>query len=257
MTKDVKKNLNRILILIPAYNEDKNIGRLLDDIENCGITDVADLLVINDGSEDATVREVVDRGYAYIDNTSRRGYGSALKAGYKYAYFRGYGQVLQMDADGQHDVSNIRTLINASRERDRDGKHWDIIIGSRFMDGSVSYPVPFLKLTAIRFFSLMIRLATGSVISDPTSGLQIIRRRAYKYYTLPGRFDDDYPDANILIQMLLAGFKVREIPAVMHERKEGDSMHSGLKPILYMLKMSVEIPRAMINGRKRPGRRMR
>ncbi len=245
------KNKNRILILIPAHNEGKNIGRVLEEIRSCDIADLCDILVINDGSKDTTVREVVNRGYACIDNTSGRGYGSALKAGYKYAFFHGYGHVLQMDADGQHDVSNIETLIRASRECDESGKGWDIIIGSRYMEGSVTYPVSAVRRAAVRFLSLVIRLATGQVITDPTSGLQIIRRRAYKYYTLPGRFDDDYPDANILIQMLLAGFRVKEIPAVMHERKEGHGMHAGFRPVLYMLKMSVAIPRVMLKSRRR------
>ncbi len=86
-------------------------------------------------------------------------------------------------------------------------------------------------------FRGMIRVITGERISDPTTGLQGLSRKAFLYYSKYNHFDDKYPDANMLIQMMLIQFKVVEIPAVMHPRTEGKSMHSGLKPFWYMLRV--------------------
>ena len=76
---------------------------------------------------------------------------------------------------------------------------------------------------------------------DPTTGLQGLSRRAFTFYSRYNHFDDKYPDANMIMQMLLLGYRVEEIPAVMHDRTEGVSMHSGLKPVVYMFRMMFSI----------------
>jgi len=86
-------------------------------------------------------------------------------------------------------------------------------------------------------FRFLIRQATGRHIADPTTGLQGLGREAFLFYSEYNHFDDKYPDANMLMQMLLLGYRVREVPAVMHVRKSGQSMHSGLRPGWYMLRM--------------------
>ena len=169
------------------------------------------------------------------------GYGSGLQVGYKYALRRGYKYVIQMDADGQHDACNVTTIFNALITADEQGKCPDIVIGSRFMEGSTTFPISTVKKIAISLFRFLIKLGTGKKILDPTSGLQGLSRRAVAFYSGYGRFDDKYPDANMIMQMLMLGFRVTEIPAVMHARTEGVSMHSGLKPIKYMFRMMFSI----------------
>ena len=90
-------------------------------------------------------------------------------------------------------------------------------------------------------FRSLIRIFTGKKISDPTTGLQGLSRRTFCYYAGFDHFDDQYPDANMILQMIMLGYEVKEIPALMHQRTTGKSMHSGLKPIIYMIRMCYSI----------------
>lgn len=236
-----RKQKKEVLIIIPAYNEGKTIGELLEKLKQPEIADIADVLVMNDASKDNTAEVVRSHGHSVVSHVYNLGYGSGLQVGYKYAERRGYKYVIQMDADGQHDVSNIRKLYERLTTPDKDGTYPDIVLGSRFMEGSVSFPVSSMKKIAFVLFRGLIKLGTGKKIMDPTTGLQGLSRRAFSFYAGFGHFDDKYPDANMIMQMLLLGFTVEEIPAVMYARTEGVSMHSGLKPIIYMFRMMFSI----------------
>ena len=230
-----------LLIIIPAYNEEKNIGTVLDQLEQPEIREIADILVMNDASSDSTNWVVKERGHTLVTHVFNLGYGSALQLGYKYAIRRKYRYVIQMDADGQHDVCNIPKIYERLKHADAQGRYPDIVLCSRFMKGSSDYPVSFLREAAYKLFRFLIRINTGKKLADPTTGLQGLSWRAVLYYSKYKHFDDKYPDANMIIQMLLLGFQVEEIPAVMHVRKSGKSMHSGLKPIVYMFRMVFSI----------------
>ena len=236
-----KKGHKELLIIMPAYNEEKNIGKVLEQLERAGVCEYADVLVMNDASSDATNWLVKARGYTLVTHVFNLGYGSALQLGYKYAIRRKYHYVIQMDADGQHDVCNIPVLYKKLKKQDADGRCPDIVLGSRFLKESEAYPTSHKKKIAYRLFRWMIRVIAGKKISDPTTGLQGLNRKAVLYYSKYKHFDDKYPDANMIIQMLLLGFKVEEIPAVMHNRQTGVSMHSGLKPVIYMFRMVFSI----------------
>ena len=222
-----------LLVIIPAYNEETNIVRVLDDLEQPEIAEIADVLVMNDASSDATNWIVKARGHALVTHVFKLGYGSALQLGYKYAIRRGYRYAIQMDADGQHDACNIPVIYKRLREKDADGNYPDIVLGSRFMEGSAEFPVSSAKKLAFKLFRVMIRLVTGRKIADPTTGLQGLSWKAVLYYSKYNHFDDKYPDTNMIMQMILLKFNVVEIPAVMHARESGESMHSGLKPVWY------------------------
>lgn len=230
-------NQKELLIIIPAYNEGQNIRRVLTQIENLGLSSVADILVINDASTDSTNWIVKEMHYPMISQLFNMGYGCALQTGYKYAVRCGYQYLIQMDGDGQHDVCNIPMLYERLKEADGDGRCPDIVLGARFRKDSADFPVSLPKKIVYALFRSMIRLVTGEKLSDPTTGLQGLSRKAFLYYSKYNHFDDKYPDANMLIQMMLLKFKVVEIPAVMHARTAGTSMHSGLKPFWYMLRV--------------------
>lgn len=230
-----------LLIIIPAYNEEENIEKVLDRLEQPDIAELADVLVMNDASSDRTNWLVKKRGHALVTHVFNLGYGSGLQLGYKYAIRRNYDYVIQMDADGQHDVSNIPVIYKRLKEKDEDGKSPDIVLGSRFMEGSSEFRVSIFRRFAYSLFRNMVRFFTGKRIADPTTGLQGLNRHAVLYYSKYGNFDDKYPDANMILQMLLLKFKLVEIPAVMHARMSGHSMHSGLKPFLYMFRMFISI----------------
>ena len=224
-----------LLVLIPVRNEERNIGAVLE--QAMGIRDLADIVVINDASEDASAQVIRKWPVHMLTNVERMGYGVSLQIGYRYALEHGYRYVIQLDGDGQHDVCNIPALYGRLREPDGDGRYPDIVLGSRFMEGSGDFPVSLSKRAAYGLFRRMIRLLTGRTIADPTTGLQGLSRRAFLYYSRYNHFDDKYPDANMLVQMLLLGFQVTELPAVMYARTADKSMHSGLRPVWYMFRM--------------------
>lgn len=226
-----------LLIIIPAYNEEMNIKNVLIQLEQPEIAQIADVLVMNDASSDATNWIVKERHHTLITHVFNLGYGSAIQLGYKYAIRRNYKYVIQMDADGQHDVCNIPVILKKLQIKNTNNQYPDIILGSRYLEGSKEFQTPFAKKIAFGMFRFMIKLTTGRKITDPTSGLQGLSRRAVLYYSKYNHFDDKNPDANMIIQMLLLGFRIEEIPAVMHQRTQGESMHSGLKPIIYMFRM--------------------
>lgn len=230
-----------LLIIIPAYNEEKNISKVLDQLEKPEIADIADILVMNDASSDNTNWIVKRRHHAVVTHVFNLGYGSGLQLGYKYAIRCNYKYVIQMDADGQHDASNILNIYNALKTPDENGNYPDIVLGSRYLNNSPHFETSAIKKFAYWLFRKIIKAATGRTIMDPTTGLQGLTRRATLCYSKFGNFDDKYPDANMITNMLLSGFNIVEIPAVMHNREYGKSMHSGLKPIGYMIHMFFSI----------------
>ena len=230
-----------VLIIIPAYNEEKNIGDTLDSLEAAGIREWADILVMNDASGDRTEEIVRQKNCQVVTHVYNLGYGSGLQIGYKYAVRKGYEYVIQMDADGQHAVSNVKKIYDRLRSEDEKEGKPDIVLGSRFVAGSETYPISAVKKIAYSFFRMLIKLGTGRNIKDPTTGLQGLSRRAFFYYAQYKHFDDQYPDANMIMQMLLLGYRVEEMPALMFARHEGVSMHHGLKPVIYMFRMMYSI----------------
>ena len=201
-------------------------------------------LFSNSCSDMLNIESKTDITTSYIFN-SKHGLESAVVALYYQDRFmasenNNYEFIIQMDADGQHDVCNIGTIYNKLTH----GKHpYDIVIGSRFIgERKSSMQVGIAKKVAIGFFNMAIRLVTKKQFTDPTSGLQGLSRRAFTAYSLYDNFDTNYPDANIITKMLLNGYWLREVPAVMHERKSGVSMHSGLrKNIAYMFTVTLNI----------------
>lgn len=244
--------MNEVLIIVPAFNEENNLVRLLEKLCEPKIRSIADILVINDASSDNT--ELIARSFdvSLITHVFNLGYGSALQVGYKYAVRNNYNYVIQLDGDGQHSVDNITHIYKCLQTKDEDGLLPDIVIGSRFLSGSKAYKMSIIKRLSIAYFSKLIKRVTGEVITDPTSGLQGLNRRAFKYYSEFGNFDYFYPDANMIIQMLLLGFRIKEITSIMYERKFGASMHRGLlKQMVYMLIMPLSIWTVVTRVKKR------
>ena len=235
------KKKKEVLIIIPAYNEEKTITVLLEQLEKPEISEIADVLVMNDASSDSTNWITKKRNHAVVTHVFNLGYGSGLQLGYKYAIRKKYQYVIQMDADGQHDVCNIPVIYKELKTPDENGNFPDIVLGSRFMEGSTEFPVSPVKKFAFGWFRFLLRIGTGRKFTDPTTGLQGLSWKTFLFYSKYNNFDDQYPDANMLMQMSLLGFRIREIPAVMHLRVNGISMHSGLKPFVYMFRMTFSL----------------
>ena len=231
-----------LLVIIPAYNEEESLGEVLKQLERPEISDIADVIIINDASSDDTEALVRQSGHELLTLIYNMGYGSALQSGYKYATRRRYRYVIQMDADGQHDIKNIPLIYETLKTPDETGSCPDIVLGSRFLYEGNELKPTLGKEIAIAYFRAIIKLFTGIRISDPTSGLQGLSYRTFNYFAGFDHFDDRYPDANMLTQMLLLGCRLKEVPAIMHERKSGRSMHSGIiRQIIYMLRMTITV----------------
>ncbi len=220
------------LILIPAHNEEHSIGRVMEQLNNLNL--VFDVLVVDDGSSDNTALVAQKYGAQVIRLPYNLGYGGALQTGFKYAVSKNYSYVVTFDGDGQHDPFSIERIMDKLGNNQA-----DIVIGSRFLDDYEN--TGFLKLVAIAFLRLIIRFSTRSRITDPTSGIQGLAKSVFNYYSVMGNYPVDYPDADILITMLRFRYRVVEIPTTIQRRVTGKSMHSGLKPLFYMVKTVLSV----------------
>ena len=126
----------------------KRLVPVLEKLEQPEIAQIADVLVMNDASSDATNHVTKKRKHDVVTHVFNLGYGSGLQLGYKYAVRKDYRYVIQMDADGQHDVCNIPKIYEALQTRDENGELPDIVLGSRFMEGSTDFPVSSAKKIA-------------------------------------------------------------------------------------------------------------
>ena len=242
------------LLVLPAYNEAENIGWVLDSLRDAGATEYADVLVVDDGSSDDTGRIAKRRGFEVVTQVYNMGYGAALQTAYKYATDKGYSYLIQMDADGQHDIANIDIMLAKLKRsaNNANGPAPDIVIGSRFLEGAQSFSTSPIKRPIIAMFRWIVRRVTGTNITDPTSGLWGINRRTFRYLAVRDNFDIKYSDVNMILQMLMLGYRIEEVPAIMHERVAGASMHTGVrKALIYGIVMSFSTWGAFVRCNKK------
>ena len=220
------------LVLIPAYNEADRIAGVV-----AGARKAApefDTIVVDDGSQDATAATAGDAGAMVISHLFNMGYGVAIQTGYKYAWAKGYDLVVQIDGDGQHDPACIPQLLAPVLTGET-----DVALGSRFLETASYDPSP-IRRTGMTFFRVLVTLITGIKVTDSTSGYQAFNREVLHFFTTEV-FPCDYPDADMLITLHRAGFRIRELPVRMTANVQGKSMHGGLKPLYYIFKMLLSI----------------
>lgn len=217
----------KTLIIIPAYNEEASLGNTVAKL-TAAVPEV-DYLVVNDGSTDGTVRVCRDSGYPFLDLPCNLGLAGAFQAGIKYAHRHEYDCAIQFDADGQHLPQYICDLEKAIET-------CDIAIGSRFVD----HP----KGSSLRMFGSSIiqgaiKLTTGQVIRDPTSGMRAFNRRMIKLLALGLNMGPEPDTVSYLIRAAHA--KVVEVPVQMAEREAGESYFNWKSSAKYMLRMTLSI----------------
>jgi glycosyltransferase involved in cell wall biosynthesis len=232
----------KVLVVIPAYNEHGRIGEIIRAVK--GILPSAKILVVNDCSSDDTGREAVEAGADVVTHILNLGYGAALETGYLYALQYGYEFIVQMDGDGQHLPDEVPSILAPVL-----GGEADIVIGSRYLSPENTYKTPFARKAGQKFFGVILSLITGYQITDPTSGFQCLNRRAFELFSR-GQFPHDFPDADVLLMAHYAGFRVKEVPVMMRERSGGESMHDGLKPLYYVIKMILSITMVFLSQRR-------
>jgi glycosyltransferase involved in cell wall biosynthesis len=229
----------KILVLIPAFNEAACIARVIADIRL--VVPDYDILVVNDGSSDDTASVAKTAGAIVISHPFNMRYGVTIQTGYKYAFANGYDFIVQIDADGQHDPTCIPGLLKPVVAGET-----DFALGSRFL-GECSYKPGLARGIGMAFFRIIVSWRTGMRITDSTSGFQAFNRDVIRFFT-SDTFPNDYPDADVLITLHLAGFRVSEVPVRMFSCANGKTMHSGLRPLYYMFKMLLSIFVTLLRG---------
>jgi len=231
----------QIIVIMPCYNEEGRVGKVVSAVKE--IIPDATILVIDDASTDNSAQEAEKAGAMTLRHACNLGYGAAIETGYLFAFRHGYDIVLQMDSDGQHLASELPTILQPVLEDKA-----DIVLGSRHMGkkSPENEKMPVVRRLGQYFFSALIFLITGLKLTDPTSGFQALNRRAIRLFS-SGVFPCDYPDSDIIIMAHMAGLRIREVPVVMKARCGGKSMHSGLKPVYYGMKMLLAIFIVLLN----------
>lgn len=217
----------KLLIVIPAYNEEGSIERVVDDlIQNYP---QYDYVVVNDGSRDRTAAICRSRGYRLIDLPVNLGLAGAFQTGLRYAAEHGYDSAMQLDADGQHLPRYIAPML----EKLEAGA--DIVIGSRFV--TVLKPRT-LRMVGSYLISWAIRLTTGQPICDPTSGMRMFNRRLLEEFAQNLNYG---PEPDTISYLIKNGAVVKEVQVKMAERTAGESYLNFARSVQYMIKMGLSI----------------
>ena len=219
-----------VLVIVPAFNEQESIGAVLRTLRDNNY----EVLVVDDGSLDNTRSIAQEAGVDVLTLPFNLGVGGALRAGFKFAVRNQYRAVVQVDADGQHDASQIVSLIETANES---GAH--LVLGSRFQRSAESMTVPVVRRQVMRLLSALASRATGTTITDATSGFRLIQDPLLSEFSkvFPSYYLGDTYEA--LISAGKAGFVVREIPTVIVNRTHGTSSASTRQSVKFIFKSVV------------------
>lgn len=229
--------MSKILIIIPAYNEEANILNTYNQIlsfNNLHHTDY-DVIVINDGSKDGTGEMLDVHQIPHIDLIHNLGIGGAVQTGYKYAKYNGYDIAVQFDGDGQHDVSYIKHIVDPIIKGEA-----DFVIGSRFVSDSCSdFKSSLGRRAGIKMISVFIKITTGVKVFDTTSGFRAVNRSIISFFA--DSYPSEYPEPVTTTELLRKKYKFSEIGVRMHERAGGTSSIRTWKNLYYMVNVILTI----------------
>lgn len=221
----------KVLVIIPAYNEEKNITQVVDNLKS--ICPSYDYIVINDESKDNTLQVLQNNKYNYLNMPINLGIGGVIQCGYQYAWENVYDIAIQLDGDGQHDPRYLCKAVSLIEE----GKA-DIVIGSRFISKE-GFQSSFMRRFGIKFLSTLIKVVCGANVKDVTSGYRIVNRKFIGVYAR--EYAQDYPEPEAIVAAKMYKARIKEIPVVMSERAEGESSISAMDSVIYMVKVSLAI----------------
>ena len=217
----------KCLVIIPAYNEEENIVRVVENLKNN--YPMYDYIVINDGSADGTARICRERGYELVDLPVNLGLAGAFQTGLKYAYRKGYDYAIQFDADGQHRPEFIGPMLEKIREG------YDIVIGSRFVTEKKPQS---MRMLGSNLISAAMKLTTGRRVKDPTSGMRMFNKKMIAEFALNLNYG---PEPDTVSYLLKQGATIAEVQVEMDERIAGESYLNMTKAMMYMLRMLLSI----------------
>ena len=226
---------HRLLIIVPAYNEAGNIGQTVREIQNFAVpVKEFQIVVIDDGSKDATCQEARATSTKVVRLPFNLGIGGAVQTGFRYALRHGFDLAVQIDGDGQHDVTFLPQLLAPVLKKEA-----DIVVGSRFIGPYQGYRSSFVRRIGIHFFAELISWLTGFKITDPTSGFRLYNERAIRI--LAENYPQDYPEPESIVMAQRYGLKLLEVPVQMRRRAAGHSSIRYLMTLYYMIKVTLAI----------------
>ena len=219
----------KTLIIIPAFNEEGSIEKVVNNLTEK--FPQYDYLVVNDGSTDGTKNICSGNGYQVVNLVINMGIGGAVQTGYRYARDNHYDIAVQIDGDGQHDVSFLAEMIKLIEENKA-----DVVIGSRFVEKE-GFQSSQMRRVGINFLSILAWIMTGVRVKDITSGYRVINRKFIKIFAED--YPSDYPEPEAMVIAAVHGGKILEYPVVMRERENGESSITLRKSVYYMIKVTL------------------
>lgn len=217
----------KVLLIIPAYNEELNIEKTVEDVTK---NTEYDYIIINDCSKDNTKGVCERNGFNILSLPVNYGLTSGIQVGMKYAYQNNYDIAIQFDGDGQHQAKYLKDLV-----REIENKNCDIAIGSRFVTEKKPHS---LRMFGSNLISFCIKLITGKKIKDTTSGMRAYSRQAIEEFVKNKSLT---PEPDTLVYMMKKGMEVKEVQVEMSEREFGESYLKPIKSMEYMFNMIFSI----------------
>jgi glycosyltransferase involved in cell wall biosynthesis len=210
------------VVFIPAWNEERSLPGVL--AEAHGSLPDADLLVIDDGSTDATAEVARGAGADVVSFGENRGLKEGIAEGYRQALVRGYDFCGRLDADGQHPADELAKMLELVKSG-----ACDVAIGSRFLPGSGEYKPAPERVFGTSLLRLLMRLRLGQAISDGTSGLYAVNRSALAL--LADAYVCEAPEVEALVRITDANLRLQEVPVHMRQREHGESSFRGKRAV--------------------------
>ncbi len=226
----------KVLLIIPAYNEEENILNTYNTIKNYNKKNKTnyDVIVINDGSKDDTKKILEENHIPHINLIHNLGIGGAVQTGYKYAYSNDYDIAVQYDGDGQHDVRYVKNIIEPIIKNKA-----DLVIGSRFVEDIDTFKSTFARRIGIKIISAFMKFSTGKKIYDTTSGFRACTKEIIYDFSIS--YPSEYPEPITTAEILKKKYRVWEIPVEMNERVGGISSIRAWKNIYYMINVCLAL----------------
>ncbi len=227
--------MSKIAAIVPAYNEEKAIASVVNEINAVAQSLKIDItvVVVNDCSKDSTSLIVGKLNCVLLDLPINLGIGGAVQTGFKYAFENGFDYAIQIDGDGQHPASEIPELLNAMKEN-----NYDVVIGSRFISKE-GFQSSAIRRVGINYFKWLNRFLVGVTINDSTSGFRILNKKTLEIVS--DIYPDEYPEPEAIILYSLNNLKIGEVSVTMKERQGGVSSIGRASSIYYMFKVSLAI----------------
>jgi glycosyltransferase involved in cell wall biosynthesis len=220
------------LAIVPAYNEESSVGRVIDEIR--AFDPGFEIVVVDDGSRDGTAAVAAARGVQVVRLPFNLGIGGAMQTGYRFALEGGYDVAVQVDGDGQHDPRELPKILAPVVSGDA-----DLVVGSRFAFAGMAFRSSPLRRIGIRVFASIVSAVVGQRVTDTTSGFRAVNRRGIALFA--GDYPHDYPEVEATVMCVKHRLRLGEVPVEMRERSGGRSSITAARSVYYMAKVLLAI----------------